>query len=115
MKYGKKETEYALESLRSILKIGDTVYTKLNHVSKSGMSRSIDVYKIENNEPIFLTQWASRVLGDSIDQKNGGIRVTGCGMDMGFDLVYRLGWKLFKDSKELTKKDAGYALNQRWL
>jgi len=115
MKYPQAEIKNATESLLNTLKVGDTLYTKLNHVSKSGMSRSIDVYTIQNNEPVFLTQWVARVLGESIDQKNGGIKVSGAGMDMGFHVVYSLGYKLFKGSKELTRTDAGYALKQRWL
>lgn len=113
MKYSKKETEHALESLKNLVPHGATIYTKLCHVSKSGMSRSIDVYIMKDNEPLYLTQWVARVTQASVDQKNGGVKVTGCGMDMGFDLVYRLSWKLLKGRDGI--KDAGYPLNQRWL
>ena len=36
------ERDEAIANLREILKPGDTVYTILRHVSKSGMSRVID-------------------------------------------------------------------------
>ena len=92
MKYSQQEVEEALAKLRELLKPGDTVNTILRHVSRSGMSRSISLISADMQE---LDYWASRVLGDSIDQKHGGIRIGGCGMDMGFALVYNLSARLF--------------------
>ena len=125
VRYSKEEIEKATQELRAILKPGNKVYTILRHVSKSGMSRSISMFVVKKGERLDITYWASRVLEDRIDQKNDGIVITGAGMDMGFSLVYSLGWRLFpkgfKDPKGYWRNeplkyetDGGYALKQEW-
>ena len=55
--------------------------------------------------------------------KQGGAIIQGCGMDMGFSLVYELGaylWPEGTDKPHGTRNgepdsDGGYALNHRWL
>jgi hypothetical protein len=86
----------AIESLRTLLKPGDTVYTVLRHVSASGMSRDIDLYVFRDNKPQYLTNYAATAL-DWPMSKNKGIKVGGCGMDMGFHLVYSLSSVLFRE------------------
>ena len=86
----KEEKDQALKTLRKYCKPGTTVYTILRHVSKSGMSRCIDLYVYRNNEPIRLSHYAATVLGEALDRRWEGIRISGCGMDMGFELVYQL-------------------------
>ena len=115
---GKKaRKEYAIAQLREILKPGDTVYTVLRHVSASGMSRRIDVYTIRNDRPQFLTGYSAHALGWKWGHK-AGIVVGGCGMDMGFHLVYCLSRTLFPDGftqADGTQRDGGYALRHEWL
>ena len=94
----------AIEELRTHLKQGDTVYTKIMHVSKSGMTRDIQIRKIADDYPYNWTHLAAIALDNRI--KNGGIRVGGCGMDMGFHIVYTLGYVLYDD---------GYAFKHSWL
>ena len=96
MKYSQQEVAEALAKLRELLKPGDTVSTILRHKSRSGMSRSISLVLMDGG-PQELDYWVSRVLGNSIDQRHGGIRIGGCGMDMGFALVYDLSRRLFPD------------------
>jgi hypothetical protein len=95
-----------LEGILPMIRIhkNDTVYTQLNHVSRSGMSRKISIFVIRNNKPIDISYLAEEKLGWTV--KSDGVHVSGCGMDMGFHLVYSLAQVLFKD---------GYALNQKWL
>ena len=84
------------------------IKTILRHVSASGMSRDISViYKGEN-----ITVLASRVLGEPLKEKNGSfvIRMGGCGMDMGFALVYNLACVLYG-----YEDRGGYRLSQAWL
>ena len=81
----------ALKMLRKFIKPGDTVFTVLRHVSRSGMSRRIDLYSIEGGKMNFLTGYAARVMDRRWDLDNGGIVIGGAGMDMGFHLVYSLG------------------------
>jgi hypothetical protein len=83
----------ATKVLRDDLKPGDTINCILRHVSKSGMSRSISLFKGDSD----ITYFAALAMGEKIDQKNGGIVVSGCGMDMGFHIVYTLSYLLFPD------------------
>lgn len=118
------EGEQARETLTTILSecVKDQngkpiVYTKLGHVSKSGMMRKIRLYVANKDSGIEdITFYASRAMSEGMDDK--GIMVRGCGMDMGFDLVYRLAWSLFRDERngsQTTTPDCGYFLSQKWL
>ena len=89
-----EQAEWA-EKLRRILKPGDTVDTVLRHVSRSGMSRRIDLYARTENGPMFITGMAAAAMGMRWDRNKGGIVVGGCGMDMGFHLVYNLSYTLW--------------------
>jgi len=96
MMYEQEEVVRACTYLLSVLPPGTTVYTKLNHKSRSGMLRSISLYVVGDNDIIWITGSAARMLGERIDRYDG-ISVPGCGMDMGFELVYRLGRALYPD------------------
>ena len=99
-KYSKSEVQEAFERLRGWIKPGDTVYTILDHVSRSGMCRHIRVQLIQckpgESEPLILhpNHAVSRVLGYSQTRRDGLV-VGGCGMDMGFHIVHSLGYALF--------------------
>lgn len=122
MKQSEREKE-AIERLHEILKPGDTVYTVLKHVSASGMSRSIQLKIVVDGDIVDITYYAARALGEKIDAKNGGIKIGGCGMDMGFELVHDLGrtlWPKGTPEPHGTRNgepdnDGGYALKQRWI
>jgi hypothetical protein len=81
------------------------VYSILRHVSQSGMSRRISFYTIIENQPFYLDWFISECLDMKIG-KDQGIKVSGCGMDMEFNIVYNLGKELFND---------GYKLHNCWL
>jgi hypothetical protein len=102
-KYSKSEIAEAQTTLRKWIKLGDTVYTVLDHVSRSGMCRHIrlQLIKCEDGEPRILhPNWnAARVLGYSM-AKRDGLVVGGCGMDMGFHIVHSLGYALFGQEAE---------------
>jgi hypothetical protein len=123
-KAAQQERDNARTVLLHHLKPGDTVHTILRHVSSSGMSRSISLIATDDaGGPLDITYWAARAMGDTIDQKRGGIKATGCGMDMGFALVYALGatlWPKGTDAPHGTRngapdREGGYALKHRWL
>lgn len=80
------------------LEPGSRVATLVRHVSRSGMQREISLYTatLDNGKPEItcLDYWAIRLLDHKIG-KHGGIVVGGCGMDMGFKLVYDLGSMLW--------------------
>jgi len=110
-KVTKAERQEAIDRLREILKPGDTVYTIVKHVSRSGMLRHIELYVIKDNEPQRLSGWAADALGWR--WTNDGVVVGGCGMDMGFHTVYELAATLF--NHPISGNPDGYALKQRWL
>lgn len=125
---GRKALEReAMKRLRQSLRRGSTVYTVLRGASSSGMSRTISLHVIRGGELRDITAAAARAMGYKVVRApmGEGIRVGGCGMDMGFHLVYNLSRSLFKPRKPKPGEDAkapgranlrdgGYALNHRW-
>lgn len=101
----KAEKKDAIEYLKKNLKKGDTLFTIVTKVAPSGMSRRIKVLDIKNGNPSYWSYYVSKALGYKL-KDDGSLLVQGCGMDMGFHVVYSLSQKLFND---------GYALKQRWL
>jgi len=94
--------------LRSWIKPGDTLYTQLQHVSRSGMMRTIQVIKIEctDGKPAlsYLGYNVALMLNDKYDRDREGVKVGGCGMDMGFSLVYNVSQHLFGDGYKCLGK-----------
>lgn len=134
--------EEARKSLLEILKPGDVVYTQMHHVSKPGMMRIISAKIARDSEILDITHDTSLAIRMPRDAKYGGIKMGGCGMDMGFEVVYRLGRALWPEGFECAGEgdskgkgrchsndhfngdrdytphhhnDGGYALVQRWL
>ena len=107
-----QERQAMIEQLKLIMPEGSKVYTCLRSVSQSGMTRNISliVFKKDPQGDYTLhpNYTASKLLGWKLTSKFGhdAIRVSGCGMDMGFHLVYTLGQILYGD---------GYKLKQEWL
>ena len=122
MSYSKVVRDDAQAELRKLLKPGETVYCLLDHVSRSGMRRHIRFMVLRKGEPRYISYWIARAL-DYRQAKRDGLIVDGCGMDMGFSVVYNLGAVLWPKG---TRKphgmrngepdsDGGYALKHRWL
>ena len=86
--YAVNTREDVIDYLKSSLKDGDTIYTSVQHVSQSGMTRDIKIIKINENTPLNYNYYVSKALGYRI--RNNGVRIGGCGMDMGFAIVYHL-------------------------
>lgn len=96
-KVSKERRENALARLRELLKPGDTVHTVLRDVSRSGMSRNIDCYVIADGEPRWISRYVADACGMTFNEKRECIRIGGCGMDMGFAIVYDLSHTLYPD------------------
>jgi hypothetical protein len=130
----------AIESLRFLLKAGDMVYTTVQHVSQSGMSRDIKALIQREGRIEDISYLVARVIDHKVNERNGGVRIQGAGMDMGFNLVYLLSHALFPGGFECTGIDehpnrcpsndhsngdrdyskhlhqsGGYALQHRWI
>lgn len=127
----------AIDKLRTMVKPGEEVRTILRHVTRSGMSRSVSV--VLNGED--CSGLVALAVGMPFDRNHDGVKVGGCGMDVGFHLVYELSRTLYpeyrctgrdgygrdhcpsnehvnpprpKPDGKRTHRD-GYALQQRWL
>tara|TARA_R100001460_G_scaffold56738_2_gene96446 strand:- start:619 stop:924 length:306 start_codon:yes stop_codon:yes gene_type:complete len=98
--------ELAIEKLKEAIKEGDTLWTQLHHVTKSGMTRYIGVRFLKDDYPYTYTYYVAKALDWKMSDKYEGVKVVGCGMDMGFHLIYSLSHALYGD---------GYAIKQRWL
>lgn len=98
----KTDRTESIETLRSMLRPGDAVTCTVMHVSKSGMSRSIMLQIPGKREDgtlfIYDISWlVAKAIGARFDDKNGGVVMGGCGMNMCFAAVYNLGRVLFPD------------------
>ncbi len=119
------------------IKPGVTLYTILRHRSSSGMSRRISVIHFHMGEPHQLDYMIEALgvakhkvvmrysfSGDTYKDKEEGLVCNGVGMDMGFDLIYRLGRTLYPNGFKVkgtgrngdkSGHDGGYAFEHRWL
>lgn len=117
------EREEARAKLLKMVKPGDRITCILRHKGRSGMTRSISLCIVHEGEIFDLSWLAARVMDDKMDQDNGGIKVRGCGMDMGQHLVYSLGrclWPLGTEKSHSWRNgkpdsEGGYALKSSWL
>jgi hypothetical protein len=114
----------AFNTLHAILKPGDTVMCVLRSTSRSGMMRHISFFA--GPDMADITTYIARLLDGKIDRDTGfqdGMKVAGCGMDMGFHIVYNLGhamWPNGTPEPHGTRNGdldvfGGYALKSRWL
>ena len=139
----KAEKKEAIERLKEVIKPGDTLHLVLRSVSRSGMCRRISVKKIAapnrhgvgTLDVFHLDYNINLALGKNPGDTGNGVRMDGCGMDMGFALVYDLSYTLFpggyrctgkscmssdhangmKRDRRKNHKSGGYAINHRWL
>jgi hypothetical protein len=122
-KFTKELAAEWLQEMRAEIKPGDTITTVLRGVSASGMSRHIDVYRFYVKDGKVRRDWLSprvaAVCGFTFDDSKDCLKVKGCGMDMGYHVVYSLSRVLFTDgftdSSGWLSNDGGYALRQEWL
>lgn len=104
-----------LNHLQNTTKAGDTWFTHVGSVAASGMSLRIRVYRAildYEGKPTIedISYYVANVLDRNLS--DAGIRIDGCGMDMGFELVYCTSAKLFQS---FVGDRSGYEINQRWL
>lgn len=92
----KQERENAKDELRAFIKPGDTIYTMVRRVARSGMSRDISLFVMQNGAPRSITHLAAKAIGWKVSHGwHDSIKVHGCGMDMCFHTVYTLSRVLF--------------------
>jgi hypothetical protein len=129
-RYSKEEIQESREFLRKALPSGYDRIHRPRHVSRSGLLREISLFVIHKGAPISITWHAARVLRWSVNDGRAywALRVSGCGMDMGFHTVNSLSYAVhgMKSKGEGANADggfrprpghfhAGYSLRQEWL
>ena len=98
--------DYSKEVLLNNFPKGSTVWLVIRQVSRSGTYRHISVHAIKNNQVNYLSFHVANVLNWAYKNKTNAVGVGGCGMDMGFHMVYTLASVLYGD---------GYALKERYI
>lgn len=83
------------------------VFCSVGSVAKSGMSRRIKLYVAIDGDIIRISHLAAKILESNLN--DNGIRIDGCGMDMGFAMVNDLEYRLNKILGTVFK------LKQIWL
>ena len=121
-----------IEELRAMLPPGTIIYTALSHVSQTGMTRSISLHTIDREtHPLRRIPYLADVMGWKFGPKHDGWKISGAGMDMGFELVYDLSRAIYHEGftpadagrafglngtpAEEHKPDGGYALTHKWI
>jgi|TARA_R100000479_G_C6285764_1_gene164661 hypothetical protein len=97
--------DYNEKYLKEWFPVGSVAHTTVVHVARSGMSRHIKVFAIEGERILNVSGYVAEYLDLRFTKKNA-VFVGGCGMDMGFHLIYTLSSKLYDD---------GYAIKQDWV
>lgn len=122
-KAAQTERDTQLADLRKLIKPKETVFCVLRHVSASGMRRRISFFVMRKGDARYLDYSIGKILDLKRPDNKDGLVVDGCGMDMGFHVVYNLGMAIWPKG---TKKphgtrngepdsDGGYALKHRWI
>ena len=111
------------EQLLARIKPGKTIFIDVVSVARSGMSRSIKCYIVDGECIMDISGDVAEVTGNKWSDKNGGVVMSGCGMDMAFKLVYDLGRALWPDGTPsphgtrngVPDSEGGYALKKENL
>lgn len=101
MKYSKEDTQEAHLTLAQHLRPQykettprpdgrfpmQTVYMLVRNVARSGMSRVISTFVVDRDGDLLCLDRAIAIVTERPMGKDGGVRIGGCGMDMGFALL----------------------------
>lgn len=92
-----------IETLRQWAPKGTRIYTVLRSVARTGMSREIGVVVYDPTEGNFrhIDSMTAHIVGLPLGKRDG-VRVPGCGMDLGFWLVAELAQAIHGDERALT-------------
>lgn len=129
MTFTKKEIKEEQDHLRTRIELAHKhfenpiVYTNLVSVSRSGMTRHIDVYIVVDGVIERITWSVAKACGYSYDRKYESIKTCGAGMDMGYEIIHTLGMTLWPEGTAKPHSirngepdtNGGYYLNHRWL
>lgn len=92
-----KRQSLEIETLRELLPPGSTVFCILRFVSRSGMSREISFLTGAAEGGLRDVTGLFGIVGEYRRGNRDGLKVSGCGMDMGFSVVYDVSRRLYPD------------------
>lgn len=102
-KKGKQlQRDEARERLRVLFPPGSEVHCSVTQVARSGMSRQIAVYAIEDGQIRNVSRWVAWATESRLSKSDDAVIIGGCGMDMCFALVYNLSHALYRDGFTCT-------------
>jgi len=103
----KERAKILKQVLKKVFPKGATAYTAITKVAPSNMSRHIMVLgSVKKGIVDNLSAYVAELLDYKYKDNTRSVFISGCGMDMGFALVYDLSQELYDD---------GYVIKQRWL
>ena len=125
-------TKENIKELKKLIGHKHRVYTKLDHVSSSGMTRHISCYVVHKGELRNVTHLVGWITDYKRNKKTDGLVIGGCGMDMGFHLIYTLSRIMYpkgfkssernrfngmkpKDKDYEWDNDGGYRIKHEWM
>jgi hypothetical protein len=94
MKKEKIENLEIKKDLKKYIKKSGEIIVIIHSVSKSGMQRKMSAFTIYKKRLVNLN-WHVEKLGIARRDKNNKLIINGCGMDMAFDLTYKIKCKLY--------------------
>lgn len=127
MKVSKSYKAEAIAELKKWLPQGATLEMHLARVSRSGMSRVIRCSVIwideEGKHATFqnLSGYVARAIGHTlVEGFDGGVRIFGCGMDMGLALADIVSYELYglplnQNHRDDNSEDEKYGIRYRWI
>lgn len=95
MEQSRKLRALAIE-LEQWIKKGDTIYSVVTTVSRSGLSRRAKFYVVVDGRIVPITYLIADALGETI--KYDEVVLKGVGLDVCFDAVLRTGRLLYQES-----------------
>jgi len=102
------ERNEAIAELRKLgVRPGVKILTKVTHVARSGMSRTIACYIVKRGEVREISHLVARATGHTCGA-DGAVKIGGCGMNMCFQLVYLLGRAMFPRGGSLKHSPRAY-------
>lgn len=114
----------AQNAIKKLIKPQDRVYCTVLRVAPSGRSRRMKFFIVKDGEILNITHIICNALSYKYST-DGSMIISGCGMDMGFHVVYSLGSVLWPhgDGKTVTGRngdtkpetDGGYLLKYSYL
>ena len=99
----------AFEYFKKNLRLNDTIYCIVRHVSKSAMTRHIAFFDIKNNDTSIISSRIADLLGYKMNKDHDAVIVGGCGSNMAFTVINNLQETMNASSF------ASYKLNYRIL